>query len=131
MIDDLMLEACRQRFAQETEVLAVWLLGSAVTGRLREESDVDLAVLYRLGSHFDFESHGRLVSDLEAVFGRAVDLGCLTTRNLIYAYEAIRQGQLVYESDRKLTRDFSERVAALYFDLKRDRKVVEDAYCAG
>lgn len=131
MIDRVALDSCEQRFAQEASILGVWLLGSAASGRLREDSDVDFAVLYRENSHFAFEEHGRLASDLEAILGRPVDLGRLTTRNLIYAYEAIRQGKLVYELGPGEANDFAERVAALYFDLKRDRKVVEDVYCAG
>jgi predicted nucleotidyltransferase len=115
----------------ESEVDAVWVLGSAVTGRLRDDSDVDLAVLYREGALLDLERVGVLASDVEAIVGRQVDLGRLDTRNLIYAMESIREGVLLYQRDSIVTDRFVDRVSALYFDLKRERKVVEDAYCVG
>lgn len=130
MIDDVTLQKCQRRFAQEANIVAVWLLGSAVNGRLREESDIDLAVLYKLGLARDFEQLGQLTSDLELVLGRRVDLGVLDTRNLIYAHEAVSKGRRIYCDSTKSADLFVSRVHALYFDLKRDRKVVEDAYCA-
>ncbi len=131
MLDPQIIERCAERFASESDVQAVWLLGSAVAGRLREESDLDLAVLYREGALLDLECVGVLASDIEGIVGRQVDLGRLDTRNLIYAMEAIREGVLLYQRDSTVTDLFVDRVSALYFDLKRERKVVEDAYCAG
>jgi len=131
MLDPQITECCAARFEMEPDVHAVWILGSAVAGRLRDESDVDLAVLYREGALLDLERVGALASDIEGIVGRQVDMGRLDTRNLIYAMEAIREGVLLYQRDSTVTDRFVDRVSALYFDLKRERKVVEDAYCAG
>jgi len=130
MLDEATLKDCLERFAEESAIVGVWILGSAVKERLLENSDVDFAILWEEGIDLDFRKVGALASDLEKRLGRRVDLGRLNTRNLIYAHEAIRTGKLIYcrtagEADR-----FTEKVLALYFDLKRDRKVVEDAYCA-
>lgn len=130
MIDDVKLAGCRQRFAKEGTIVAVWILGSAVTNRLHEASDVDFAILYAEGTVSDYKRLGGLSFDLESILGRRVDLGRLDTRNLIYAHEAISHGVRIYCRAPDVADRYMERVNALYFDLKRDRKVVEDAYCA-
>ena len=130
MIQADKLKKCTNRFAQESDILAVWLLGSAQTEQMHSESDVDFAVLYTRGHIRDFDQSSSLISDLEAILGRPVDLGKLNTQNLIYSHEAISKGQSIYNREPVQTSRFVEQVFAMYFDLKQSRKVVEDAYCA-
>lgn len=130
MVEASKLESCRERFAQDVNIVGAWVLGSAVTNRLREDSDVDFAILYAEEVGSDYKQLGGLSSDLESILGRRVDVGRLNTRNLIFAHEAISHGVRIYCKNQSVADSFMERVYALYFDLKRDRKVVEDAYCA-
>lgn len=131
MLDPSKLEKCVRRFQEEPGILAVWGLGSAFSGRTRAGSDVDFAILYSRSHAEGFDASGRLLLDLECCLGRTVDLGRLSTRNLIYAYQAISRGTLLYDRDPKITIDFVGRVLSLYADLKLDRRVVEEAYCVG
>jgi len=131
MIDSSTLDRCRRRLQEEAGILAVWGLGSAFGDRMRPDSDVDLAVLYEEGHSEDFARVGGLSLDLESIFGRTVDLGRLSTRNLVYAFQAISRGTLLYSRDADAVNRFAGRVFSLYSDFKQDRKVVEDAYLAG
>lgn len=130
MIAPEILDNCIERFAREPNIMAVWMLGSAVTDRLREDSDVDFAIYYKPGTVRDLAAYGALVLDLERVLGRTVDLGQLRSRNLVYAVQAMQTGELLYARDPQKVTAFTGRMQSLYFDLKHDRKVVEDAYCA-
>lgn len=130
MISSALLDLCRERFAAESAIVAVWVFGSAVSGRLREDSDVDFAVFYAPDAARDIADRARLVGDLEAILQRSVDLGRLSSRNLVYAVQATQRGKLLYARDPQEALAFVSRMYSLYLDLKYDRKVVEDAYCA-
>ena len=124
------IDQCVERFSREADLVAVWLFGSAVNDRLREDSDVDFALYYKPGIKTDWLAIGELSFDLEAILGRKVDLGRLNSRDLIYAMQAFQTGRLVYSADEKAALAFACHLQSLYLDLKEDRKVVEDAYCA-
>jgi len=130
MLDRAKLAQCVQRFAKETDLLAVWVFGSAVSGSFREDSDVDFALYYKPGKQFDWSTFGELAWDLEKILGRKADLGRLSPRNLIYAVQAIQTGRLIYTADEPAAMALASRLQSLYLDLKQDRKVVEEAYCA-
>lgn len=127
-LDEKTLEKCVERFRTESRLLAVWGLGSAFGGAWRVDSDVDFAVLPRSQGIRDFRAEGELVADLEAIVKRRVDVGFITTRNLVYANQAIRNGILVFARDPEAVNEFVGRLFSLYPDFKRDRKVVEEAY---
>ena len=126
----LQIDKCVERFSREADLVAVWLFGSAANGPMREDSDVDFALHYRPGIKTDWAAIGELSCDLEAILGRKVDLGCLNSRDLVYAMQAIQTGRLVYSAHEKAAIAFASLLQSLYLDLKEDRKVVEDAYCA-
>lgn len=111
-------------------VEAAYLLGSAATGRLRADSDVDIAVLPRhrdpMSAADRFELMGRLVE----VLGRPVDLGILTTSNVVYAKEAVATGRLIFERDHRLTARFAMLALSMYASLQEARREVLRAYAA-
>lgn len=64
-----------RRVAAAHQVARLEAFGSAVTGRLHEASDVDLLVSFRPLPVLEHGNHYfGLKNDLEAVFGRRVDL---------------------------------------------------------
>lgn len=130
MLDRNKLDKCVERFAREPSLLAVWIFGSAVSDRLREDSDVDFAFYYRPGTELDWSTFGELAWELEDILGRRVDIGRLDSRNLIYAMQAFQTGRLLYAQDEQVAMAFVSRLQSLYLDLKQDRRVVEEAYCA-
>ncbi len=62
MLDRAKLVQCVQRFAKETDLVAVWVFGSAVSGSLREDSDVDFALYYKPGKQFDWSGEFHLAN---------------------------------------------------------------------
>lgn len=120
-----------ERLGREPGLVAAWLHGSGAKGRLRADSDVDLALLYANGAGPGWEAMGRLASDLEEAVGYPVDLGLLHTGNLTYAREAIAGGRQVHCADPVATAAFVGLVLGMYFDFKRARMEIEEAYAAG
>jgi len=106
-------------------------MGSAVTDRLRADSDLDLALLYENHRAPSLEDQARLASELEKVAARRVDLGFLGTRNLVYAHEALTQGERLFSRDPQKEAEFVATALSMYFDLKIERKEIEDAYQTG
>lgn len=62
-------EVCRKHGVQE-----LLIFGSAAAGEAREASDIDLLVSFRPEARAGFLTLSRVQRDLEALFGRRVDL---------------------------------------------------------
>ena len=75
--DDHRLSAAVSDLRRCDAVQAAYLLGSAAAGRLRADSDVDVAILPSRRTGLSVEERLRLTAELAAIFGRAVDLGVL------------------------------------------------------
>jgi predicted nucleotidyltransferase len=130
VLDEAALPALADRLGQEVGVAAAYLLGSAAEGRLRAESDVDIALLPVRGASLGGLARVNLAADLELLLGRPVDLGLLHTGNLVYAKEAVAHGRLLFERDRKERIRFAGLVFAMYADLQENRREVIRAYAA-
>jgi len=131
MLPDITIKKIISVLKKDTRVAAAYLLGSAANGELRPDSDIDIAVLTvpRISlTQMDFL---KLSSQLEDHCGREVDIGILSSKNLIYTREAILNGKCIYEKDGIYCRLFVATALGLYAQLKTERKEVEDAYIAG
>jgi len=115
---------------KNSTVAAVYLLGSAVTGRLRDDSDIDIALLPLNEQTISMQSRLELAALLELNLNRTVDIGVITTKNLIYASEAILGGQRIITIDKDYTETMETRLLGCYFTFRQDRKVVEEGYRA-
>jgi len=105
------------------------LYGSAVTGAMREESDIDLAVMYP--SILGAEDVLRLLGELSAVFHRYVDLLDLRRAGPIIKMQVLRHGRPVIINDDKAFKHFSMYTPSEYFDFKLQRRPIEEAIKAG
>ena len=124
------LAALCRRLESETAVAAAYLLGSAVAGRLRKDSDLDIALLPARGLSITPEERLALAVDLEDIAGRMVDVGILSTANLVYAKEVVANGRLIFERDPALRARFAALVFSMYADLQENRREVLHAYAA-
>lgn len=82
-------------FQKYPEIQAVYLFGSAVNGKLHEESDLDLAAFVEGEPPFDLKLN--LLSDLARLGFCDVDLVFMNTDDIVLKYEAIRQNRVVYQ----------------------------------
>ncbi|MCD6584136.1 MAG: nucleotidyltransferase domain-containing protein [Desulfobacteraceae bacterium] len=116
---------------KDTRVAAAYLFGSAVNGELRPDSDIDIAVLSVPGIFLTQMDLLKLSSQFEDHCGREVDIGILSSKNLIYTKEAILNGKCIYENGDIYCRLFAATALGLYAQLKKERREVEDAYING
>ena len=129
-LDERALAVLRDRLEREPAVEAAYLLGSAVAGRLRDDSDLDIALLPARGSSVPPEQRLTLAADLEDLVGRIVDLGILSTSNLVYAKETVANGRVIFERDPAVRARFVGLVFSMYADLQENRREVLHAYAA-
>lgn len=66
------IEAVEAALAQHPDVRLAYVFGSVASGRARQDSDVDVAVL--MAAPLNVESKVRLISDIASSTGRPVDL---------------------------------------------------------
>ena len=118
------------RLDREPMIAAAYLLGSAARGQLRQDSDVDIAVLPAKRCVITPEQRLSLAADLEEVAGRPVDVGMLSTGNLVYAKEAVAHGRLFFERDPAARARFAMLVLSMYASLQESRREVLHAYAA-
>jgi len=100
------------------------LFGSAVTGALREDSDIDLAVMYP--SPLDSDRLIRLVAEISVVFGKPVDLVDLRRAGPIIKMQVLQNGRPVIINDRGAFERFRMYTPSEYFDFKLCRRPVEE-----
>jgi len=101
-------------------VLAAYVFGSTVSGRARETSNLDVAVL------LDGDpSPGRLTERrlelecvLDASIERPVDLVILNGASPVLQVQVLRGGRLIYERDRRARIDFEVEAGKTYADLR-------------
>ncbi|MEI8123480.1 MAG: nucleotidyltransferase domain-containing protein [bacterium] len=118
-------------FSQNPQVIAVYALGSAVRGELRQDSDIDLALLLTPGSSLPLGVRVSLSVQLEETLGRPVDLGQLSTRNLVYLRQAVLTGQCIYRRPFTQAALIVANWLGLYANFHDERREVLSAYTAG
>jgi predicted nucleotidyltransferase len=98
--------------------VAVYLFGSVARGTASPRSDVDVAILFERAPEptLDAQPFG-LKADLEALLGRPVDLVVLNRASPDLTHRVLRDGQLVFESDRSARVRFEVRSRSAYFDM--------------
>lgn len=105
-LDTTQLAAIVSHLSGQRHVAAAYLLGSAAEGRLRPDSDVDIAVLPVATHGLPLADRLSLAAELSRIAGRELALGVLTNRNLVYANEAVTGGRLIFDGDHSATATF-------------------------
>jgi len=105
-------------FIVAEELAALYLYGSSVKGRLREESDVDIAIL---PSHKIAKVEG-VIDKLLREKGTRREISILDLRGkfvpLALQYKVVTEGILLYEKDTLERIEFENTVKGEYFDFK-------------
>ncbi|MCG8348206.1 MAG: nucleotidyltransferase domain-containing protein [Chloroflexales bacterium] len=117
-------------FAARSDIAAAVLFGSAAAGRLRADSDIDLALLFDPAHLPDTEATMRLRADIEELTRRDVDLVVLNRTSTILAFQALKTGTLIFCRNRKLFEAYVVRLISEYADFKRIRRPIEEAVIA-
>ena len=129
-IDEHRIDAAIGVLRRCAAVQAAYLLGSAAADRLRADSDVDVAILPTGRGSLPVEERMSLTAELTKIFGRSVDLGVLSTANVVYAKEVVAKGRILCERDRTETARFEMLALSMYASLQEARREVLRAYAA-
>ncbi len=113
---------------RRSDIAAAYLLGSALHGRLRPDSDIDVALLPAAEGAIRLPARMALAAELGENLGRTVDLGIISSANLVYAAEAILGGRRIVTIDAEYVMAMETRLLGGYLQLKQDRREVEAAY---
>ncbi|MGD0652433.1 MAG: nucleotidyltransferase domain-containing protein [Verrucomicrobiia bacterium] len=103
-------------FASDDRIVGAWVFGSAQTGELRGEADLDVAVLFRSRPNLDTlcELRARLQETLGV---EAIDLVVLNDASPLLAFEALC-GRRLYSRDDDACAEFASLTARQYEDEK-------------
>ena len=111
-------------------IIAAYLHGSTANGTAREDSDIDIALLPKPGKNLPLQFRLECAGELTCLLGQEVDLGELSTRNLVYAKEVIENGREIFTTNRFESDRFLATSLAMYAELQQQRAEVLDAYSA-
>ncbi|NCD34909.1 MAG: nucleotidyltransferase domain-containing protein [Spartobacteria bacterium] len=131
VIQEEYIQQIREFFLTYPSILAVYVHGSILTDYFREDSDIDCALLLHEHEAPSYVERLTWAGELSDITGRQIDLGILSSDNLVYAMQAISKGRLLFcrnksETDRKVM-----HLYALYATLREERAEVERAYGCG
>jgi predicted nucleotidyltransferase len=115
----------------DARVAALYLLGSAARGTLRADSDIDLAILPESGCAPGPVERAQLAGQIAYTIGREVDLGLVSSQNLVYSRQALLTGRLLFSRDLYYTELMAASLLGLYDRFQGERKELIDAYRIG
>lgn len=116
-MDFTLLEKCLNR---HPEIIAAYVYGSALTGKLTPMSDVDVAVLFReeVSLAKELEINGDLMETIQRNFNREGDIRFLNRiRDLPFLHEVLSTGKLIFEADRDRHRAYVAQIVIAYLDF--------------
>ena len=109
----------RNVLASAPSVAAAWIFGSMARGDVRDDSDLDVAILLRdptSTAASESEELLQLAAMLEKAAGRAVDVVVLGLMDPIIAHRVLSEGTLVFDEDPDRRIDFTSDVLSRYLD---------------
>jgi predicted nucleotidyltransferase len=118
---DVLIERLRPMLAGEPRIAAAWLFGSAARGELRQDSDIDVGVVFVCGMSAR-EREDVLVdlaSRLESVTApRPLDLVALEDQGHVFVHRALQDGKRIVVNDEERRVDFESDALVWYLDFK-------------
>ena len=113
-------------FSNKPEIDVVYLFGSAVSGKLHTESDIDIAVLFQKNKTPSDMQLIEVKADLNVLMGKEVDLISLNQVSPILQMQVIKKGKkIIVQNDKRLSL-FIIRAFTDYCDLKIIRRPIEE-----
>ena len=106
---------------------AIYIFGSFADNSFNENSDIDIAVLYK--NRFDRVKLFNMQNELSLKFNRDVDLVDLQDVNDVFAYEIINKAKKLKSS--KFAEEYEYRIWLRYLDLQEDRKIIVEDFING
>ncbi len=122
------------RIAKDTHIVALYALGSLVTGDLKPLSDLDFGVLVsgKVDKQKRFDKHLDLIGMFNEVLKTdEVDLIMMNDPPMRFSHNIIKSGKLIYCKDNLELADFIEKTIKLYLDFRFFRDAFDDEFLRG
>ena len=114
------VEIIKNYFEDKSDVLTVYLFGSTVKGTARDNSDIDIGVLFIEDSPplYRFERKLEITNDLEDLLGISVDVIDLESADLFFIHQVMLNKRIL--TDKNIARRviFEVEKRREYFDRK-------------
>ncbi len=113
-VKDTLAQVC----GQYQGVIAAWIFGSLAKGKIKERSDVDVALLVKkeFTHHENYFDLLGFMTDLANRLGREVDAVILNKAGEVLKFEVRKHGILAYEADPEERKRFEIRSRRQYED---------------
>ncbi len=108
-------------FADQPDVAAAYLFGSAARGEATPRSDLDVAVLLApapSSPQEEWERREALSKALSRIADRLVDVVILNQAPPLLCHQVLREGRRIYERDLEARIEFEARAGKIYEDLR-------------
>lgn len=113
VVSSKLQELLKDYFSKRKDVAFAFLFGSATTGKIRKEGDVDIAVYFYPEKDIEWEEfkktykgESKIGLDLERLLKKEVDLIVLNRTRAVIADEIVRKGKPIIIRDRGIFMDF-------------------------
>lgn len=117
------IERLKGYFEDKEEAVLVFVFGSFTGGHMTEESDVDIAILFK--DMPDFKEILQLKEDISELVKREADIVVLNNSSPIVRMQVLKKGVLIIKKSSAIYNDFFVRTVKEYDDLKHLRREIE------
>jgi len=124
-----LLKSLKTFFKRRHKILLAFLFGSFASNCSRPSSDVDIGILFETVP--DIYVINGLTEELSSILPREADLVVLNHASPVLKMQILKNGILIYSSNKKYFHQFFADTVNQYDDLKRIRKNCEDSILKG
>ena len=110
-------------FRNKEDILLAFVFGSAASGRLTKESDVDIAILF--SSTPEFSEILNIKDEISGIINKEVDIVVLNGSSPVIRMQVLKNGKLIKRKDDVIYNNFYVKTVKEYDDLKYIRKEAE------
>lgn len=118
------VELIKEKLIEKTSAFLIILFGSAAAGKMRGDSDIDIAYLSdKELSEYEVFS---ISQELAGLMGRDIDLIDLSKASSVFKANILGTGKIIYSNDEKKKHEFQIRTFKEYCLLNEERKGILD-----
>ncbi len=125
----MLLDILKEHFKDKAQIILAFIFGSAVSGPMTKESDIDIAVL--LSHKPQFHEILNITNEVCRATGREIDLVVLNDSSPVIRMQVLKKGELIKSKSNAVYNDFFVKTIKEYDDLKRLRKEAEENILRG
>ena len=126
--NQLKLQEVTAFLKQNNQILAAYLHGSASSNTMRQDSDIDIALLMDPGKNLTSKNLFYFCAEIGFLLNAVIDIAEISTNNLIFAKEVIFTGKRFFVKSKTVADLRICSILGMYYNFKEEQKVVIDAY---